>query len=268
MLRYWVKERRAIRERQAAGRPWPWSKDPIFQTYRFCNESRRFDKMTIALGRELAGQSINKALLIIIAYRLFNRTSTWEILRPYVVDTWDYRGMTRALNQAAPYQPLCAGTWMVSNRYSDQPPHLTHAAALRWAREHLASLRPTQDLKAQWHRFQTIPRVGPFVAHEMVNDLFYLTPHLGKVVDPDWVNFGPGSIRGMRRLCGAPPPIVKYEPVLDEADFECFRKLTRDPKLSHLTVHDLEHTLCEFDKYARVRVDGRPLKHLYRHKGA
>lgn len=264
MLRYWVAERCAIRERRARGDPWPWTRDPILQRYRFCNESRRHDKMTVALEAELRKKSIDQALLIITAYRLFNRTSTWEIIRPYVIDTWDYAAMLKALARVAPYQPLCAGTWMVSNRYSDYPPYETHALALRWARNNLANLRPTGSLKRQWQQFQRIPRIGPFVAHEMVNDLLYLTPYLKRPIDPEWVCLGPGAIRGMRRLLGAPPPIVKYEPVLEPADLKYFEKLKRDTKLAHLTIHDLEHSLCEFDKYARVKVDGRPLKHVFR----
>jgi hypothetical protein len=274
MLRYWVRERRAIRERRARGDPWPWSKDPIFQRYRFCNESRRYDKMTVALTAELEGVSINKALLIITAYRAFNRANTWEILRPYITDTWNYRAMLAALKRASVYAPLCSGVWMTTGVQvlgygrPGAPLYETQAEGLRWAYRNLKALRPAGGVAAQWRKFQLIPRVGPFVAHEMVNDLLYLTPYLAGVPDREWVRLGPGAVRGIWRLRGIEFVTTKNnEPRATADDLRYFSKLARDPHLKGLTVHDLEHCLCEFDKYARAK-EGGQLKNRYHYKGA
>lgn len=42
----WIKERHAVYTRRQEGLPKPWSKDPIFQSYRFCNVYRELDTVT------------------------------------------------------------------------------------------------------------------------------------------------------------------------------------------------------------------------------
>ena len=43
----WALEREAIRLRKEAGRPLPWTDDPILATGRFCNVYREYDRRTL-----------------------------------------------------------------------------------------------------------------------------------------------------------------------------------------------------------------------------
>lgn len=45
-----VIERYRIYERRAAGKPQPWTKDPILKQYKFCNVYRELDRVTMWLA--------------------------------------------------------------------------------------------------------------------------------------------------------------------------------------------------------------------------
>ena len=47
LLLYWIRERQKIFEKKEAGKKWPWTKDEILQSYRFCNVYREQDTETI-----------------------------------------------------------------------------------------------------------------------------------------------------------------------------------------------------------------------------
>ena len=48
-LLYWMEERQRIYLHRRDGDPWPWTKDPILQRYRFCNTYREQDRETVWL---------------------------------------------------------------------------------------------------------------------------------------------------------------------------------------------------------------------------
>jgi hypothetical protein len=117
--------------------------------------------------------------------------------------------------------------------------------------------------------------MGTFHAYEIVTDLRH-THLLSRSPDIySWANPGPGCKRGLNRVFGRDKDepwgngetILEHMDIVREASEEHwtdFAHRAKDwyPKLKtplEWEMRDVEHTLCEFDKYERTRMgDGRP----------
>jgi len=108
------------------------------------------------------------------------------------------------------------------------------------------------------------PLIGDFGAYEIVCDLRW-TKLLDKAPDTmEWANPGPGAMRGLNRLHGR--DVKRHVP--REQYIREMRELlyvshqfwpTPSEHWPALEMREIEHTLCEFDKYERVRLgEGRP----------
>lgn len=96
-----------------------------------------------------------------------------------------------------------------------------------------------------------VRHVGPFLAYEMVTDMRHT-----KILDqaPDiytWANAGPGALRGLQRL-GLPcanqtQACESMQSLLSRAPTSACMEAWPVPEM-----RDIEHSLCEFDKYCRV----------------
>lgn len=119
------------------------------------------------------------------------------------------------------------------------------------------------------------PGMGGFMSYEVVCDLRY-TYLLGNAPDIlTWANPGPGAIRGICRLLNIDfpkgknshgfTPSVKFD-FCEEA--QKIRKVMENQlrTMPRFEMREVEHSLCEFDKYERVLWnDGRP-KRMYNGK--
>lgn len=101
--------------------------------------------------------------------------------------------------------------------------------------------------------------LGGFVAYEIVCDLRYthvLEHARDKLI---WSNSGPGAIRGLYRLLGreiqnksnaATPPVPRnWEAQTRKLLALAQRELVDLPRLE---MREIEHSLCEYDKYVRL----------------
>lgn len=129
--------------------------------------------------------------------------------------------------------------------------------------------RMSNSLQDTFKQLLKVPYVGPFMAYEMVTDMRH-TRILENASDiMTWANPGPGAQRGLQRL-GLP-----WKP--DSAAIESMRILLqhsysrpgqmgmKNPDCDLpidfplLEMRDIEHSLCEFDKYCRAKFgEGRP----------
>jgi hypothetical protein len=150
---------------------------------------------------------------------------------------------------------------------------------------HQVSLMKRTTLEQMHDWLKQFSFFGNFHSYEIVTDLRW-THILGHATDiHTWASPGPGCRRGLNRLYGRD----KDEPhgererileemvlVLDEApdywtDF-AHRMKDAAPKLKtpmEWEMRDVEHTLCEFDKYERTRAgEGRPRGKYRGHEAA
>ncbi len=128
-------------------------------------------------------------------------------------------------------------------------------------------LMNTSQLAVAHNILMQFPYCGPFMAYEFLTDLRH-THILNHSTDIyAWANPGPGAMRGINRIVGAPLKIKL--PLRDYHKY--MQQLLEDSKHflgSHISqpleMRDIEHSLCEFDKYERVRLgEGKP-RNLYR----
>jgi len=102
---------------------------------------------------------------------------------------------------------------------------------------------------------------GGFMAYELVSDLRH-TPVLRDATDINtWANAGPGAKRGLNRVFGRP---LKFASSKHGWNEEMKKLLLKVNALKHsyvptLEMREIEHSLCEFDKYERVKNgEGKP----------
>jgi hypothetical protein len=154
------------------------------------------------------------------------------------------------------------------------------------------------DTLEEAHKYLTLlPYIGPFMAYEALTDLRH-TCYFRQAEDiHSWANPGPGAFRGLRRLLNL--PVEKRQdksvPGGKKAAIAMMRQLLRNANahlqlatprqmetyvvspvtfgkkygkkgiLPRLEMRDIEHSLCEFDKYERARTGvGGKMKRKFR----
>jgi len=126
-----------------------------------------------------------------------------------------------------------------------------------------AALQPSEHdtLRAVYERLKTQLGMGTFMSNQVVADLKH-----GSVLRAasDWHTFaasGSGSLRGMNRLCGRPVKQRQREDAWHDELLTLRKTLVPSlPKsLRDLDAQNLEHGLCEFDKWMRAGDEGRKL---------
>ena len=119
------------------------------------------------------------------------------------------------------------------------------------------------SLQKTWSEYLPYAGFSGFMAYEVVTDLRH-TKYLGNARDIyTWANPGPGAKRGLNRINGRELTwSPNREP--DRWNREMKDLLDRSPgylqgHIDVLEMRDIEHCLCEFDKYERVRLgQGKP----------
>lgn len=124
-------------------------------------------------------------------------------------------------------------------------------------------------LETAWRWFLQFDYIGEFTAYEIVTDLRH-TSLLERAPDVDtWANPGPGARRGFNRVTGRKyndKEISRERLILGMRELLL---LSRDAKMwpadwPRWELREVEHTLCEFDKYERARTGvGKP-KRIFR----
>lgn len=112
-------------------------------------------------------------------------------------------------------------------------------------------------LEGTWNWLRQFPYLGDFCAYEIVTDLRH-TSLLDRAPDiMTWANPGPGAMRGLNRMHGrdlkSKQAKQKYIDEMRELLF-----ISEDRELwpfgyPALEMRDIEHSLCELDKYLRVK---------------
>lgn len=122
-------------------------------------------------------------------------------------------------------------------------------------------------LEDVWKQFQHPEYIGwgPFMAYEVVTDLRHTSLLRGARDIESWANAGPGAIRGLNRLHGR--PLASSIPAAQAtAEMRELLDFARAPGAfpywfpsDDLEMRDVEHSLCETDKWLRVKSgEGRP----------
>jgi len=255
--------RQRVHVRREAGKPQPWSSDPILQHYKFCNVFREDDRVTrwiSANWREPHKDERDLWFALVVARRCINWVPTLSKLGyPNPWDPEHYlstlerrkRKGKRVFNSEA-YKLIISGK---SGNLADlQVEFLLNP--LWEARERL---RPHHDdTLATFHaRLADMRYMGSFHAAQVVADVKYVG-RLRHAIDWwDFVASGPGSRRGLNRVLGRPKNApwketewVRQLHVLQKS----IKNILTEEGLPRMHAQDTQNCLCEFDKYERIRL--------------
>lgn len=288
-----AKKRHQIYLDREAGKPWPWTDDQILRDFRFTNVFRELDATTVHFREKIRDPMRDdpNVLLATVVGRWFNRRETMDVLLDERLGlmTGDFQVdlLEEILIEKLGEGPYVTGAFIVKT-----PNGMTKlqglvksirdfmtTGSIPW---HVAAQKMLENpgkfsLEQIWTWLEAFPYMGPFSAYEVVSDLRW-TCLLESAPDiMTWANPGPGAKRGLQRLAMGAPTKVGHEwhwkpnrsvPVY----IEWMRELLAHSQDRHYwpadwrqwEMRDVEHTLCEFDKYERTRTGmGQPRGRYY-----
>jgi hypothetical protein len=265
------RERYNIKLKRDSGLPPPWTADPYFQQWRFCHVFREDDKTTKWFREEvrskLSGLAVVEATVI---FRWFNRIQTGEIVKDLLLNGWDTEEARRRLTGVA---PIVSGAYIIKTLDGvSKLDGILHCVDL--ARPQLAAMVPKWggSLRAAWEDLTHIYYLGRFMSYEIVSDLRW-TPVLEQADDiRTWANAGPGAARGLGWIYNGNPSsfncnsqtaqndmVAKMQDILTASMYQENWPLEW-PKWE---MREVEHGLCEYDKWCRAAIHKQTLKRRY-----
>ncbi|KXN92701.1 hypothetical protein AN958_06979 [Leucoagaricus sp. SymC.cos] len=269
-------ERKVLDDRRRAGEPRPWTEDKILQTYHFCNTFRVLDRLSQFIIREViekGSQKPEELAFRIILFNLFTKIETWELLRdqvgPLRWETYDRDKYVAVLhNTKALGMPLYTGAFQKpAPKFENIDGYVNHLILL----EVLMDNEIHYKCMHAWHMADvyeylvSFPSMGEFATYQLMLNLSYsklLNFHRNDFVVP-----GPGASSGLIKMfskstmtagINADPhfeiEVIRWLTDTQKYHFERLglKPPGLGPKDLPMDVADIEHTLCEVDKYARV----------------
>jgi len=264
--------------------PKPWTNDPVIANYRFTNVYRELDKGTIFLLDEVVPvdgteprYSVADMIFRIMVYRTFNHIPTWELLDEQGTRvTYSGWHLSWALSvvsaMAAEKERIFTNAHIVSPYSSmlgeTKAEKVCHFLDILHG--HLPGIveqiQSKESLEKVFNYVKSLYGFGPFLAYELVVDFMYR--NLIPFTEDDWANAGPGAMRGANLIYPYRRDYLNIMRELRDSQWQEFSRLFlpfieiayegRTPD-GHLTLRNIEHCLCEFQKYHRGHTGtGRP----------
>lgn len=282
---YWIRERHNIYLRRRAGLPRPWTDDEILQQFYFTNPYREHDKVTVWFREHVRDQLRNdpSVLMATVIFRWFNYIPTGKMLMEPTGDSPEFGLLTHWVKNVAVLRlrrARDAGRKVFTGAYVISSPkgmpklegickRITNVWNDRFRlSSEVESARRLQDAHAVLTRYEGL---GKFMAYEIVSDLRY-TYYLENALDiREWCNPGPGCVRGLLRIAGENFDASDRgtHPRLRPKDWQqrminllhiVEKRLKGMPRFE---MREIEHSLCEYDKYERARLGEGHLKRTY-----
>ena len=256
-----INERHAIYINKVSGANFPWTEDKILQEYSFCNVFRELDKVTIWLRekwREPFADHPNLPFAMAMARQINWPPTLEEIGFPI---TWDPERIKNIMfDRQKRKQKVYTGAYMLTGTLGGPKVVQTIDKILTPLYNNQPTLYP-RSLERTWREYLPYKGFAKFISYEVVTDLRH-TKHLQNADDiMTWANPGPGAKRGLNRINGNDLNTAIHvkranEQMMDLLDHSVE---TLEPFVPALEMRDIEHCLCEFDKYERTRLgEGRP----------
>jgi RecA-family ATPase len=265
----WAIERERIRQRKETGEPPPWTGDPILAAGRFCNVYREHDAVTRWVTANIVEPHRDDPDLwfaLLAARCCSNEPDALAKLVPYLLpfDAAGFRAEAETLlaqgmkgYRTDAYKPIMPPRELKGIKQPEF--HTEYVLMPAWRDRERYRSQSGETLASYSNRLQSVYRVGPFLAAQIVADLKHVAPLRSA---SDWWAFaapGPGSERGLNRVCGRP-----IKTAWSEAQWhatlmqlaEQVRTPFADAGLAPLDAQNLQNVLCEFDKYDRARENG------------
>ncbi|TEB22497.1 hypothetical protein FA13DRAFT_1641311 [Coprinellus micaceus] len=269
---YWVAERKAIDDRRRAGEPAPWTDDPILQNNYFCNPYRVLDKVCQYMIKQViekGSQKPEEVVFRILLFNTFTKIETWELLEerlgPLKWSTYDRQKYEEVL--------FDADTTLYTGAFIKPAPDFccgknfqNHLALIENMMENdiAFKLLGAPTMADVYEYLVAFPSMGEFNTYQLILNLSY--SNILNFHPNDFVMAGIGSYSGLVKMFGAGMRSALAENKdfaidvmrwLAETQDEHFNRLgitlsRLGPKKLPLGLADIEHSVCEVDKYARA----------------
>ncbi|CDO73264.1 hypothetical protein BN946_scf185008.g26 [Trametes cinnabarina] len=265
-----VSERHLTQQLRLAGKPPPWTSDSIIATYPFTNVFRVYDRVSQYVLRNViqqGDQNLHEQCFRVMVFRSFNKIETWELLTAHFgAITWrdfDVNMYEDVLVEQQQNHALYGHAYIIpSPKLGGRANASNHLRLVQLMMEEdlPGQLRKLHHLKDAHGRISLFPGMGDFMALQLLLDL-NMTPHFNYSED-EWVALGPGSLECLRKMFG--PSIRGFEfdalRYLHQSQHTHFARLHIRPRdiprvpghTPGLSMVDLEHALCECEKYSRA----------------
>lgn len=280
-----MEERHEIYRRRASGAPPPWTTDDILGKYKFTNVYRELDRVTIWVRENIREPFADHPTLwfMLAIARQINWPETLQELLQDKRGAWPSarrwspeRARAIMLARQARGEQLYTGAYILNAQFGKARPANVVKMDKAYFTCHLCLAPIWEDRrKVEPELHDTLERAhaaflpyhgwGGFTAYEVVSDLRW-TRYLQDAPDKcSWAYAGPGAKRGLNRLYNRPLregiPSIRMQAELQAAYLWLYARWHYEPRLE---MREVEHSLCEFDKYERaLKGEGRP-RSLYR----
>jgi hypothetical protein len=264
-----INKRHKIYLDRQAGLPRPWTDDPILQKYKFTNIFRELDRGTIWYREHIREPYADEPELFFntCMYRHFNYYPTAERIGYYSqgcpLGEYDPKFLERLLRELkAKVGKIYTSAHMISGTLGGDKISQSCWKILLplWNNREKLQPQPGDTLQKAFERFQT-PGYGPFTRYEVITDLRH-TRYLQDASDiMTWANPGPGAMRGCERLVGVwargKHSFSKEQYLEIMKTMLYMSKEFLESYVPALEMRDIEHSLCEWDKYERGCNEGQ-----------
>ena len=236
--------------------PYPWSDDAILTEYSYGNVYRELDRVTVRIRenwREPYADHQNLPFAMAVARQINWPDTLEEIGFP---EEWRPQHVKNIMqDRMARKEKVYTGAYMLTGTLGGTKIEQTVDKILTPLYANMPS--NYDSLEECWKSFLPYAGFSDFMAYEVVTDIRH-TKWLKNAPDiMTWANPGPGAMRGLNRIFGRPLDSKQKKPLFIQEMRDLLALLNNEPL--PLEMRDIEHCLCEFDKYERTRLgQGRP----------
>lgn len=268
-----ITERWNIHVRRSKGQSPPWTSDPIFQKFRFCNIRREDDRVTkwIHANWLRPHDKDPDVWFAMIVARLINKPTSLDAGR-YPVP-WKPERWTATLDELkATGATIFNAAYMIHADRFDGRSKVAYLAErvltpIWEARKEGRKVFSGGSLAGAHSWLMNFRDMGSFMSGQIVADAKWASALRSAKDWYDWAAPGPGSQRGLNRVMGYAPD-ASWRP---GGWVECNQALRKAalpllPKdLRKLDAQNFNNCECEFDKWCRVKYsEGKRPKQLFR----
>jgi len=254
-----------------------WTNDEVLQKYKFCNTYRELDKGTQYIIQKLKIEKSRETIFLnLVFYRFFNKFNLYEDLEISLIKKWT-KETTKDLIKRFNYlkkqgKTIFNDAYLISGNKTKEPKHIFILKSLENLFSEKNQIKEIDIAKTPEESMQAIkkiPMVGEFLAYEIWTDLTYFNFFKQKWTDDDFVNIGPGAKWGLELIYNKK---LSYKEQLEKINYlhnlqkEYLNKIRKNnlswkdisykscfTNAPYLSLRNIEHSLCEFRKYLRLK---------------
>jgi hypothetical protein len=279
---YWIFERHSIYHRRfIEKKKAPWTKDSLLRDFKFTNVYRELDNNSQYLINNVILNddfSIKDRVFKCIIYRFFNRNDVWDKVGKYAkYRQFDHVNFLRKISEFD--NPFCKAYFAIPSpvtmalgrelgyypKGKDYQIGIINLYISSFMYAESGFIHKMFDIKTPEKfikEIRKIPFLYEFLAYELYCDFDYFNPEILKFNQNDYVNIGPGCQTGIRLIFPNRSQDVNeckeviyhlrdnqkyYFDLFGFSDFPYLKN-----KYGKLTLREIEHSLCEFQKYWKM----------------